>query len=120
MRSLHEAGGWLVTVLNGLVAAWALIALRRPSWRNKRLWQATAVSETLVFVQVSLGVALLQQPGRKTPELHTLYGFLTLATIAIMYAYKDQMKERLLLLYGLGGLFLVGLAIRALTVGLDR
>ncbi|MEY2996396.1 MAG: hypothetical protein RLZZ39_1221, partial [Actinomycetota bacterium] len=37
--------------------------------------------------------------------------------IAIIFSYRNQMKHRLYLLYGFGGLFVMGLGIRALLVG---
>jgi hypothetical protein len=45
------------------------------------------------------------------------YGFVAIFTVAIIYSYRQQMQHRLYLLYGLGGLFLMGLGIRALLVG---
>jgi hypothetical protein len=45
------------------------------------------------------------------------YGFVLLATIGIIYSYRQQLRHRLYLLYGFGGLFLMGLGIRALQVG---
>jgi hypothetical protein len=39
-----------------------------------------------------------------------------LATIGIIYSYRHQLAARLYLLYGLGGLFLMGLALRAIAI----
>ena len=41
------------------------------------------------------------------------YGFLIFVTIGLLYQYRAQMKGRQELLYGLGGLFIMGLGIRA-------
>ncbi len=38
------------------------------------------------------------------------------ASVGILYSYRNQMQDRLQLLYGLGGLWLMGLAIRAMTI----
>jgi hypothetical protein len=67
-------------------------------------------------VQVLLGVALVTSEDEPAPQFHTFYGFLTLITVAILYSYRSQMRHRLLLLYGLGGLFLMGLGIRAMVL----
>ena len=40
-------------------------------------------------------------------------------TIGLLYQYRTQMKGRPELLYGLGGLFIMGLGIRAVTPGAD-
>ena len=45
------------------------------------------------------------------------YGFVAIIAVAIIYSYRAQMAKHLYLLYGLGGLFLMGLGIRAMLVG---
>ena len=53
----------------------------------------------------------------KAPQFHMFYGFVAIIAIAIIYAYRAQLRHRLYLLYGFGGLFIMGLGIRALLVG---
>jgi len=69
------------------------------------------------LAEVGLGVSMVA--GRDVPDLqfHMFYGFVSLAAIGIIYSYRQQLRDRLYLLYGLGGLFLMGLGIRALQVG---
>jgi hypothetical protein len=50
------------------------------------------------------------------PKFHLFYGFVAIITIGILFAYRDQIRHRLYLLYGGGGLFMMGLAIRAMLV----
>ena len=45
------------------------------------------------------------------------YGFVAIIAVGIIYSYRQQMRHRLYLLYGLGGLFVMGLGIRAILVG---
>jgi hypothetical protein len=45
------------------------------------------------------------------------YGFVAIIAVAILYAYRAQLRHRLHLLYGFGGLFVMGLGIRAMLVG---
>jgi hypothetical protein len=45
------------------------------------------------------------------------YGFVAIISVAILYAYRSSLRANLYLLYGLGGLFLMGLGIRAVIVG---
>jgi hypothetical protein len=73
--------------------------------------------EVAIFVQVGLGVALMTAEDLEPPQFHMLYGFAGLITVGILYSYRDALRARLYLLYGLGGLFLMGLGIRALLVG---
>ena len=53
-------------------------------------------------------------------QFHALYGFVALASVGIIYSYRHQLAGRRYLLYGLGGLFLMGLGIRAMVIGPNR
>jgi hypothetical protein len=74
-------------------------------------------AELTVFVQVGLGVASMQAEGYEPAQFHMFYGFVAIIAIAIIYSYRSQLQHRLYLLYGFGGLFVMGLGIRALLVG---
>ena len=51
------------------------------------------------------------------PDFHTFYGFVTLISVMILFAYRNQLRAHLYLLYGLGSLFLMGLGLRAVVLG---
>ncbi len=70
-----------------------------------------------VFVQVALGVGLVAGEKLVAPKFHMFYGFIAIIAVGIIYSYRHQMMHRLYLLYGLGGLFVMGLGIRAMLVG---
>lgn len=114
LRGLHVAWAWIVVVGNGLAGLWALGAARWPALRLRSLWWFTAAVEVAVFVQVALGVAMVGGQDEEAPQFHMFYGFIALVAIAIIYSYRSQLRHRLYLLYGLGGLFVMGLAIRAM------
>ncbi len=42
------------------------------------------------------------------------YGFVAFASVGIIYSYRQQLEEWTYLLYGFGGLFLMGLGLRAI------
>jgi len=44
------------------------------------------------------------------------YGFVAVLSVALIYSYRAQMEKYRYLLYGFGGLFLMGLGIRAVLV----
>jgi hypothetical protein len=69
-------------------------------------------------VQVGLGVWLVAVDDYVLPDFHAFYGFVAIIAVAIIYSYRAQLKHRLYLLYGVGSLFVMGLAIRAMV--LDR
>ncbi len=101
---------------NGLAGAWALAANYWPGFRTRALWWFTAFAELAVFVQVALGVGLVAGQHLKAPQFHMFYGFVAIIAVGIIYSYRAQLRHRLYLLYGLGGLFVMGLGIRALLV----
>lgn len=90
----------------------------RPRLRGRPLWLATIVVQVLVFAQVALGIAYKNSEDVEPKELHELYGFSALFAIAILYAYRHQLREKQHLLYGLGSLFIMGLGIRELFLRL--
>jgi len=99
---------------NGLAGLWALAAARWPPFRRRELWWFTGFAQVAVFVEVILGVGLMAGQDIEAPQFHTFYGFLCIIAVAIIHSYRQQLRHRLYLLYGLGGLFIMGLAIRAL------
>jgi hypothetical protein len=117
LAGVHTMWAWVVIVGNGLAGLWALGAERSPPLRTPALWRFTAGVQLAAFVEVVLGVAMVA--GRDVPDLqfHMFYGFIMLAAIGIIYSYRQQLRHRLYLLYGLGGLFIMGLGIRALQLG---
>ncbi|HEY8094193.1 MAG TPA: hypothetical protein VID93_10430 [Acidimicrobiales bacterium] len=116
LLELHTSWAWFVIVGNALAGAWALAANWLPSLRTRALWWFTGLAELTIFVQVGLGVGLVAGQGYVAPKFHMFYGFVAIIAVAIIYSYRAQLKHRLYLLYGLGGLFLMGLGIRAMLV----
>jgi hypothetical protein len=113
---IHRVWGYVGIVANALVGLYALAAWRWKSLRGKPLWIATIVAEAAILIQVLLGTILVagDETYRKAvPRFHMFYGFLIFVTIGLLYQYRAQMKGRQELLYGLGGLFIMGLGIRA-------
>ncbi|MEY4362097.1 MAG: hypothetical protein RL391_1403 [Actinomycetota bacterium] len=117
LLDLHESWAWFVIVANGLAGLWALGAHRFEGLRSRALWWFTLLAQLTIFVQVTLGVILVNKEKLEFPQFHAFYGFVGIMAVAIIYSYRNQMRHRLYLLYGLGGLFLMGLGIRAMLVG---
>ena len=71
-----------------------------------------------MFVQVGLGVGMVAGQKLEAPQFHMFYGFVAIIAVGIIYSYRNQIaRQYLFLLYGGGGLFIMGLGIRALLVG---
>ena len=116
LRQVHADFAWVVVVANAAVGLWALAAHYREQLRVPALWRATLVAEVTIFVEVALGVALVALRDFEVAQFHAFYGFVAIATVGIVYSYRQQVAPHRYLLYGLGGLFLMGLALRALTI----
>lgn len=116
---MHKAWAWVVVIGNGLAGVWALSAHWLPALRTRALWWFTIATELSIFVQAGLGVALVNVEKIDPPQFHLLYGFAGIITIGIIYSYKTTspwVRERIHLVYGGTGLFLMGLGIRAMLV----
>lgn len=116
LTTLHAVGAWVAIVVNGLAGLWTLAADRVTSLRRRELWWCTVVAEVAIFVEVALGAALVAAQDRQPDQFHAFYGFAAIVAIGIMYSYRAQLKHRIYLLYGFGGLFLMGMCLRALQV----
>ncbi|HEX9993569.1 MAG TPA: hypothetical protein VGB14_11640 [Acidimicrobiales bacterium] len=106
----------MVVLGNALAGLWALGAHWLPALRGRALWWFTVVAEVAIFVQVALGVGLVAGEGLEAPQFHLFYGFVAIIAVGILYSYRQQLAPWRYLLYGLGGLFLMGLGIRAMLV----
>ncbi|GDX28347.1 hypothetical protein LBMAG13_07710 [Actinomycetes bacterium] len=114
---LHKSWAWVVIFGNALAGIWALGAHKLPQLRSRALWWFTAAVQVAIFVQVAMGVALVNHNKLEFPQFHAFYGFVAIIVVAIIYSYRAQLKKKVYLLYGFGGLFLMGLSIRAMLVG---
>lgn len=115
MAGLHDHFSWVVIVANAIVGVWAVGAHWVAPLRRTGLWWAAGLAHLTVAVQLAIGVALVAGQEREADDLHMFYGFLTLVGVAIIVSYRHLVAYRYLI-YGFGGLFVMGLAIRAATL----
>lgn len=113
---LHAWWSWVMVIGNAVAGVWALLAHRLPALRGRALWVLTVAAQLSVAVQAVLGVLVLQVDGRDVEQLHVVYGFVALAAIGILYSYRQQIPEWQYVLYGAGGLFLMGMGIRGMIL----
>ena len=116
LSGVHDWFSWVVIVSNAVAGIWALGAHWRLGLKRRSLWVFTALAQLSVFVQAGLGSWLIAREGREAPGLHALYGFAALVAVGIAYSYRHQLRDRICLLYGCTGLFLMGLGIRAVIL----
>jgi len=109
----HRVWGYLAIAMNAIAGVIALIAWRRRKLRGRWVWITTIVAESALLLQVLVGTILVASKDYVAPRFHMFYGFVAFLTIGIAYQYRNQMRGRREMLYGLVGLFLMGLGIRA-------
>ena len=117
LRDLHANWAWFVILGNGLAGVWALAAHKYVSLRSRALWWFTGLAQMSIFGQVVMGVTLVNKYKYTFKQFHAFYGFVAIIAVAIIYSYRPQLKGKTYLLYGGGGLFLMGLGIRAMLKG---
>lgn len=119
LHDVHEITGWVLIVTNALVGVWCLAAYQWPALRGRPVWVGVVVAQLTTFVQAVIGAILSQQDGVVLDDMHALYGFSAIIAVAIMYSYRTSpfMKGKELVLYGFGGLFIMGLGLRNLVLG---
>ena len=116
LHDLHTVNGWIMIVTNALVGVWALAAQYLPAIRHRTMWWATAVAQVWTVVVAATGALIVTRQDVELESFHALYGFSTIFAVAILYSYRNSpfIADKVHLLYGLGGLFIMGLGIRAL------
>ena len=116
MQSLfqfHEIWGYVAIVMNAIAGVIALVAWRWRKARGRYVWIATIIAESALMLQVLVGTILVASKDYVAPRFHMFYGFVAFLTVGIAYQYRRQMRGRSEMFYGLVGLFLMGLGIRA-------
>lgn len=106
----------LAAILNGLAGVWGLLAHRDEKWQLPAFWPATYAAQAVLAVQVVLGAVIVRDLPADERGLEPFYLFGSLAAIGILHAYRQQIEEWRFLLYGFGGLFLMGMSLRALAL----
>lgn len=109
---MHDAFAWVMVLTNAAAGVWCTAAHRFPALRRREMWYAIGVAQVSVAIQVVLGALVLKVQDRAVGQLHIVYGFVSLATVGILYSYRQQIIQWQYLLYGLGCLFLMGMGIR--------
>ncbi|MGA9277808.1 hypothetical protein [Ilumatobacter sp.] len=121
LEDAHLVSGWFLIGSNAFVGLWALAAHYVPALRVRVLWVATAIAEISTIVVAVIGALIVNQNGIELDPFHALYGFSTIFAVGILYSYRNSpfITDKLYLLYGFGGLFIMGLGLRAMLLGTE-
>ncbi len=119
LYDLHDTLAWFLVLSNAAVGVWALTAQYVPVMRIRPLWWAIAVAQLSAFAIAIVGVLMVNRYDIELDQFHALYGFSAIVAVGILYSYRGSpfVKDKVYLLYGLGGLFIMGLGIRAMYLG---
>jgi hypothetical protein len=114
LRDFHEVWAYVAIAANAVAGLLLLAAWRVRRLRGRRVWIPTIAAEAAMMLQVLGGVILVASDDYVVPRFHMFYGFIAFLTVGLAYSYRQQMRGRREVFYGLTGLFLMGLGIRAL------
>jgi len=116
LHDAHVVTAWFLIISNAIVGCWALVAQYVFRIRHRALWWATLVAELSTIVAAVIGVLIVNRKGVELDSFHALYGFSTIFAVGILYSYRNSpfIADKVYLLYGCGGLFIMGLGIRNL------
>jgi hypothetical protein len=118
LSDVHEVFGYVTIAANGIAGVVALVAWQARRLRGRGVWTVTIVAEAMIMLEVVIGVILVSSDRFVAARFHMFYGFIAFLTVGLAYQYRDSLRGRTELLYGLVGLFIMGLGIRAvLEVG---
>ncbi len=105
--------GYVAIVANAIAGIIGVIAWKKPRFRGRYVWVATIFAEGAIMLQVLVGVIMVSGKQYEAPRFHMFYGFVAFITVGLAYSYRYAMKGKMEMWYGLVGLFLMGVGIRA-------
>lgn len=108
---------------NAVAGVVALGAWWLPRLRGRWVWALTILAEGALALEVVLGAVLVASDRYSVAQFHMFYGFVGFLTIGLAYQYRDSFRggadtprwRRIEFFYGLVGLFLMGVGIRAVV-----
>ncbi len=115
INSIHSYSGLISAWVCGVSGLVFLIMHFKIKQRNEILGSYLIISSVLTLLTNALIVAYLYSLDKDLGSFHLFYVAIVLFTLTFLYIYKDQMRENYFLYWGLALLYLMGLAIRAIT-----
>ena len=114
----HMNWSRVVVIYAAFLAVWGLYLWIRGSNPSPGYLGALVIAEGIFLVQGLAGLLALSSGHRPHDALHYLYGGVLVLTLPAAYFFGDGGRERRdSLIFGLAGLFLIGIAIRGITTG---
>jgi hypothetical protein len=117
LRDAHTTFAFVLIFTNAIIGIWGLLLDREVIRKSKLFWFCTAIAQSLIFVQATLGVLLQTSDDLEPKDFHYLYGFSMIIAVALLYGYRTPIGKHKFMLYSLGSFFIMGLGIRAMFLG---
>jgi hypothetical protein len=118
LTQIHATTARSLVLYFAVVGIWGLWLWFRKSGSATSAYRgALMIGGALAVVQALLGLSLIVFVRPATEPLHYLYGVTVILTLPLVAAYISDKSYSRALAYGLGSLFVAGLAIRAITTG---
>jgi len=115
INSIHSYSGILSAWICGLSGLLFLIMHFKAKYRNELVCFYMIGVSVVSLLTNALIVAYLYSLNQDLGSFHLFYVAVVLFTLTFLYIYKDQMRENYFLYWGLALLYLMGLAVRAIT-----
>ena len=116
LLQFHAALGNAVLLFSLAIGLYGLFIYLRKRTITPSFWGTLAIGELLYLAQVAVGLLLVIQGDRPGRSVHILYGILPVITLPAAYAFTNGRDDhRAAFMYGLIGLFLAGVSLRAIT-----
>ena len=113
--TIHSYSGLLSAWVCGLTGFIFLIMHFKAKFRNKKVGFYMIIGSVISLLINALIVAYLYSVNENLGSFHVFYIAVVLFTLTFLYIYRNQMRENYFLYWGLALLYLMGLAIRAIT-----
>lgn len=117
LEQLHALTARSLVLYFAAVGVWGVILGLRRGGFDSAYRGALIIGVVLAILQAILGLLLLVLVRPAAEPLHYLYGVTVILTLPLVAAYIADKRYSRPLAYGLGCLFIAGLAIRAITTG---
>jgi|SRR5947209_14188620 len=116
--SLHQGFFTVVVVYAIIITLWGALLCLRGNGPSGGYLGALVIMEGVALFQGLVGLIVLVTGHRPHDSLHYLYGVAVALTLPAAYSFgRGGSDRRASGVYALGGLLLIGLAIRASTTG---
>ena len=114
--AIHDRLWITAAIYSAAVGLWALYLAFKQQDLSSNFWGALAINELLFVVQAILGGIILAQDAQTVRWVHYLYVLTGVLTLPAAYVFTHGRGARQeASTYGLVCLFLMGIAIRAIT-----